>query len=173
MATKYDTQLLNIIEDYAREHGVEEVDLDAVSEWAISKGRYQRPTITMQKQCRKEMADAMRKAKYVDPQGRADVRTKHAVKIKIKGEQKPLIVWVDIRTAKPNTMRESLRQGRKSMGKGAIKHNTYLESYNDNNIFGANIPPFDYNLNVDVAEGNLSDEYNEYDDEYNENENED
>lgn len=165
MATKYDTQLLNIIEDYAREHGVDEVDLDGVSEWAIETGRYQRPTISMQKQCRKEMADAMRKAKYTDAQGRIDVRTKHAVRIKIKGEQKSLVVWVDIRTAKPNSMRESLRQGRKAMANDAIKHNTYLESYNDNNLFGAKLPTFDYNLNMDLAEGKLSDEY---DDEYNE-----
>ncbi len=162
MARSLGVQLLDIIQEYTIEHGVDEVDLDAVSKWACETGRYQRGTISMEKQCKNEMANALRHTRHVDPQGR-EVRTKHAVNIKIKDEQ--MTLWIDIRTAKPNTMRMSFTQNRERIVKDVKRHSVDVDSYNDNNLYGVTIPPYDYNFNVDLEEAKMSGTYNDDDDE--------
>ena len=158
MARSLATQLMDTIEEYMQEHGVEEIDLDDVSRWACETGRYQRHTISMQKQCRNEMARALRQARHTDPQGR-EVRTKHAVEIKYSGEQ--MVLWVDIRTANPNIMRMSFTQNRERIVNDVKRHSTDVDSYNDNNLYGTAIPTYDYNFNIDLEESKMSGTYND------------
>ncbi len=161
MARSLGVQLLDIVEEYMQEHGVTEIDLDAVSKWACETGRYQRHTINIEKQCKNEMARALRQTRHVDPQNR-EVRTKHAVTIKYKDEQ--MVLWIDIRTAKPNTMRRSFTQNRERIVNDVRRHSTDVDSYNDNNLYGASIPLYDYDFNIDLVESKMSGTYNDSDD---------
>ena len=63
--------------------------------------------------------------------------------------------------AKPQHARLSLQQWRRSIsGEGKLHHRT-TESYNDNNVHGAAVPLFDYDLNKDIAEHGMPEEYPE------------
>jgi hypothetical protein len=112
----------------------------------------------MQKQCKREMAIAMRHAKHLDPQKRK-VRSKHPIVIAYEGEQ--LTFWVDIRTAKPDQMEEALKKSWKAIGNDVKRHSIDHASYNDNNLYGAQIPLFDYNYNADAEEARLTGEYDD------------
>ena len=160
MAKSFASQLVELVEEYMQAHQVEEVDLDDVSAWACRTEKYQRPPISMQKQCRREMARALRQTRHIDPQER-EVRTKHAVEIKLKGEQ--FVLWVDIRTAKPNTMRKSFSQNRERIACDVRRHSTDVDSYNDNNLYGATLPLFDYDFNKDLVEAKMSGLYDDGD----------
>jgi hypothetical protein len=113
------------------------------------------------------MATAMRQTRHEDPQGR-EVRTKHAVELKIADEQ--MVLWVDIRTAKPTIMQMSFTQNRHRIANDVKRHATDVDSYNDNNLYGTTVPVYDYDFNKDLLESNMS---GEYDDNYDEDDDDD
>lgn len=155
-------QLQDIVHEYMIEHGLEEVDLDAAARWAVETGKYQRKTISLEQQCRREMARALRSERHIDPQGR-EVRTMHPVRVPeikgVKGEQ--FVLWADIRNATPKHMRLSFSQNRRRILADVKRHKNDVDSYNDNNKHNAVLPLFDYNFNLDLEEGDLPTEYNE------------
>lgn len=151
-------QLQDIVDDYTEEFQVEEIDLDAVSEWAVETKRYQRKIISLAKQCKRELARALRSEHFHDPQGR-EPRKWHPVRISSGPEQ--MVLWVEFTKAKPNHMRISLQQRRQGILGRVRQHKTDLDSYNDNNSFKVTLPLFDYDFNKDIEEGALPTEYPE------------
>jgi hypothetical protein len=149
-------QLQKIVDDYTEEFEVDEIDLDEVAEWAVKTGRYQRKTITIAKQCKRELARVLRTEHFHDPQGR-EPRKWHPVRIKSGDEQ--LVLWMEFAKAKPNHMRISLQQRRQGIYGRVRQHKTDLDSYNDNNSFKVTLPLFDYDFNKDLEEGSLPTEY--------------
>ena len=149
-------QLQAIVDDYMREFKVDEVDLDSVADWAVETGRYQRKTITIAKQCKRELARVMRSEHLVDPQGR-EPRKWHSVRVGTGPEQ--LILWAKFTKAKPPHMRISLQQRRMGILGRVRQHKTDLDSYNDNNSFKATLPLFDYDFNKDLEEGQYPTDY--------------
>ena len=145
----YIKKVSKIIDQYILEHACDEWSMDAIAEWAVETGRYQRPSISTVKQCRRDLARAAQQVMYKDPQGR-EVRRLHAVRQ--NGEGGPSAIWADITTAKPRHMHLSLQQGRQAIVYDAHRHQMILESYNDNNRYGVQLPLFDYNLNPDIDE---------------------
>lgn len=151
-------QLQSIVHDYMEEFGVDEVDLDVVAQWALDTGRYQRKPLDMLKQCKRELSRALRSEHHVDPQGR-EVRTMHPVRVKDGPEQ--LVIWADIRNAKPSHMRVSLQQRRQAILRDCYRHSVDTESYNDNNTFKVTLPLFSYDFNTDLDELKLPTDYPE------------
>lgn len=149
-------QLQDIVDDYCKEFGVDEVDLDAVAEWAVKTGRYQRKTITIAKQCKRELARALRTEHFHDPQGR-EPRKWHPVRVTSGDEQ--MVLWAEFGKAKPNHMRISLQQRRQGIYGRVRQHKIDLDSYNDNNSFKVTLPLFDYDFNKDLEEAALPTEY--------------
>lgn len=123
----------DIVNDYLKETGKIEIDMTEVAEWAFEQKRWDKPFhYDAIKQCARALAQASRDEYYTDPQGRS-VRTKHAARY----EQGWL--WADIKSAPPDHMRLSLQQRRQGV-LGDCKHlKTDLDSYNDNNLHGAQI----------------------------------
>jgi hypothetical protein len=158
MARTYNGQLLEIVKEWMEAEGADVANLDKASEWACKTGRYQRQPISMQKQCKREMAIAMRHAKHIDPQNRK-VRSKHPIEIEYEGEQ--LTFWVDLRTAKPEQMELAFKKSWQAIGNDIKRHSIDHASYNDNNLYGAEIPLFDYNFNADAEEARLTGEYDD------------
>jgi hypothetical protein len=56
-------------------------------------------------------------------------------------------------------MRVSLQQRRQYLLSGCRQHKLDFDSFNDNNIFGANIPQFSYNFDPDMEELSLPTDY--------------
>jgi hypothetical protein len=150
--------LRNIVHEFMKVNRVTEVDLDTVAHWAVKNGYYQRPALTVVKQCKRELAQALRTERITDRQGR-EVRRMHPVRVRDLEEDKQLVIWADIEYAKPNHMRVSFSQRRQGILDHCRQHKTDVESYNDNNMFKARLPLFDYNFNPDLEEGDLPTEY--------------
>ena len=147
-----------IVHEWMIEFGTETVNLEAVAKWAILTGRWKRPPKTQEQVCKDDLARALRSERHIDPQGRT-VRTMHS--IKIEGGDRPLWEWEDIRTAQPERMRIAFSQRRQGILADVLRHKDDVDSYNDNNRHGGQLPLFDYNFNLDIEEGNLPTEYNE------------
>ena len=143
---------------YMQEHGVDEVDLDAVADWIINNEMYKRQPPTMHQQCKGELARALRSERFSDEDGN-EIRRMHAVRI--KKDQEQLVIWADIKTAKPGHMRTSLQQRRQAIKYDCYQHSTDTEWYNGNNQFGATLPLFDYDFNKDLEEMKLPTDYPE------------
>lgn len=143
-------QLQDIVHDYMRQFGVDSVDLETVAEWAVTAGRYRREPMSLVRRCKGELSRAMRSEHFTDQQGR-DVRLMHAARLPF-GEDGSIVVWADIRKAKPHHMEISFQQRRHGIVRDALQHKIDVGSYNDNNTFGATLSLFDYNINKDLAE---------------------
>lgn len=79
MATKFSSDLTQIMEEWAQANGTDIIDVDQAAEWAVATGRYYREPITPEKQCKQDMRRALQQATYIDPQGNK-VRRMHAVR---------------------------------------------------------------------------------------------
>lgn len=97
--------------------------------WAIRQELWAPRRDTLINHCAEQLAEAMREQYYVDPQGRS-VRTMHAARVKLHGEQ--LTLWADIRSAAPGHMRMAFQQRRQQIvGDGRHLKND-VDSYNEN-----------------------------------------
>lgn len=144
----------DIINDYLQETGKVEIDLAEVAEWAINQGLWEKPFLSNAKrQCARALAKAARDEYYTDPQGRR-VRTKHAA----RHEQGWL--WADIKSAPPSHMRLSLQQRRQGVLGDCKQLKTDLDSYNDNNLHGAQIQ-MSFDFREDLQELSMPDKYPE------------
>lgn len=152
----FSQRMQELAHEYMKLHNVDSIELEQVSEWACSTGRYQRRPVSMVQQCRRELADALRVQHYTDPQGR-EIRRMHPVRIATKGEQ--MVIWADIITAKPQHMRLSLAQNRQGILADCLAHSAIVDSYNENNRHDATLDLFDYNFNPDIEEKKLPVDY--------------
>ncbi len=159
MATLY-RKLNDIMNEWAIENGTDTIDVESAAEWAVSTGRYIRAPISPQKQCMQDKRRALQQATYIDPQGNK-IRTKHAVR-NWKGQQTTL--WPDVRTGKPDMMREAFGQSWEGIVNDVKRHAIEKQSYDLNNAYGAALPMFDYDFNPQAEDARMS---GEYDDSYN------
>jgi hypothetical protein len=144
-----------IVKAYIKETKKIIFDMNDVADWAIEKGLWDKPfRNNARKECARALAQASRDEYYTDPQGRR-VRTKHAA----RHEQGWL--WADIKSAPPAHMRLSLQQRRQSIVGDCKQLKTDLDSYNDNNIHGAQIQ-MDFDFNLDLHELSMPIEYPEH-----------
>lgn len=157
-------QMFDIMDDWATETGADAIDVDEATRWALASGLYSRPPITTEQQCKRDMRRALQQATYKDPQGN-DVRVRLAVR-NWKGKQTTL--WPDVRTGKPDMMKEAFRQSWDGIANHVKRHAIEKQSYDINNKYGVALPLFDYNFNQQAEEARLSGEYDgTYDDDEN------
>lgn len=154
-------EILDFAFQYKAETGAEAIDLDALASWAITTGHYKRPPKSMHQRAKEDISRALRSARHQDPQGRT-VRSMHPVPLGVVGEQQPIdFAWVDMRTAEPLQMRAALSYRRNMIYSDVRRHRDDTDSYNDNNLYNAQIPIFDYDFNKDLAEAALPSDYDE------------
>ena len=154
--TKYGWQLLYLYEEYKELTAVEEVNLDDVYEWAAARGLYVEPPSSPSARFKRDLSRALRSQHHVDPQQR-EVRTNLPV-VKRSGP-KAVVLWADQRTAKPPHVHLYLQQSRNGILASCKRHKAINASYNDNNLFNAQIPLFDYDFNKDIEESEFPTEY--------------
>lgn len=155
-------EMVDIMDEWANEHGADAIDVDEATKWALEKGLYTRPPITTEQQCKRDMRRALQQSTHRDPQGN-EVRTRLAVR-NWKGKQGTL--WPDVRTGKPEMMKEAFRQGWEGIANHVKRHAIEKQSYDLNNPYGELLPLYDYNFNGHAEEARTSGEYDDsYDDE--------
>jgi hypothetical protein len=164
---EFHTRMNDIMKEWQIEHGADAVDIDAAAAWAVHTKRYQRLPPTMEQMCKQDMRRALQQSHYIDPQGNK-VKTKHAVKLEVKGEQ--LRLYIDIRDAKPEIMQKSFNQNWERIGNDVKRHSIDKQSYDNNNPYSATLDTFDYDFNQHAEDARMS---GEYDDSYDDDEGED
>ncbi len=138
------------------------IDPHEIAPWAIIRGLWKRPPITPEELLRKELARFLKAEYILDPQGR-QVRKNHAMPVIVKTPEGDRRHWryYDIFHAPEKHMLGSLQIRRRGMVADAVQLDIDWASYNDNNVWGAKLPPIDYNLNLDVEESKLPTDYPE------------
>lgn len=142
---------------YMELHGVTEFDPDDVAKWLVETKQYEETSHNVVKRCKKELTDALRAQHITDNQGR-DVRAMLCARH--KNEQGEFwSIWSPLFLSKPEHARLSLQQWRRSIRGEVLLHDRTTRSYNDNNVHGAQLELFDYNMNKDREEASLPDKY--------------
>lgn len=157
-----------VIQYWQNKNNTHDVDYKAITEFARENKLLPVRTITAEEQIEALLRRAVKAATWKNPKG-------HKVKIYgtprwiIEGELVTLPP-VDMRYAKPDIAKTVLDADYEGMGNDAKKHAISHESYNDNNLFKATLPDYDYNFNHLAQEARES---GVYDDSFDESELED
>lgn len=149
--------LLAIFNEYCIVHGTQTAELRDVFGWALNNNRWEATKKSLWSQFRQEMSRALCEDRIVDPQGRS-VRRYHAAKTDADGNAGYL--WGAIFDSPPDHMQSSLQQRRQRIAKMTIRHKQDTDSYNENNIHGAQLY-FEYDFTADIEESEMPTEYDE------------
>ena len=146
MAT-YREQMLRITELYRDAGRTWPATAREIAGWAIAEGLWVPSPSSIVAQCADHLAQAMREEYYTDPQGRT-VRTKHAARLSVDGEQTTL--WDDIRTADAAFMEMAFAQRRQQILSDCRQLKADVDSFNDNNASGVIVQMiFDFTLDLE------------------------
>ncbi len=151
----YSQRLQDYVNRFREEVHAGPIDLSEVAHWVIREGLWRPPRRSMAKILQRDIARALREEYCDDPQGRR-VRRKHAYRVK-KDEQQQTF-WVDLFDAKPGEIRLAFQQRRRSILGDCRQLHVDVDSYNDNNKFGAQVQ-MSFDFEPDIAELNESTEY--------------
>ncbi len=126
-----------------------------LASWAIRYKFWETPRKNMIELAAKDFAYGLREEVFNDPQGR-QVRKKHAIQETRElpdGNYEQLTLWVDIEDASPEQMEAAFKLRRLQV-LGDCKHlKIDVDSFNDNNRFGARIQmEFDFTRDLEELE---------------------
>lgn len=126
-----DEHLQQLIREFKRETGRQQLTSHELAEWAINSNRYEwKPDRTyIVSQCAKDFAHALRNETFIDPQGR-EVRLNHCV-LEVKGQTK-FAYWESMKSASPDFIERSFQQQRMAILARCRKLNTAFLSYKEN-----------------------------------------
>ena len=127
MLTK-NQQLQRIVREYQKDGQKWPASTADIAKWAVKTRRYDLTGPTLERQCARELAQAMREEYFTDPQGRR-VRAKHPAKVKKNGQQ--MILWDDMRTAPRRHMQMAFQLRRRRITYECKQVKTDVDSYND------------------------------------------
>lgn len=153
----------DILRLWQNKNQTEEINYPAIVKWAIEMGYYQGEPITPEQQLEADLRRVVKRATYTNPQGQK-VRIYGIPRVAFEGEVLTLSP-VDMRVAKPDIAKNVLDANYEGIGNDVKRHSIETKSYNDNNLYGSALPPYDYNFNHIAEEARLT---GEYDDSFNE-----
>ena len=154
-----------IIDLWQKLNNTNEIDYKAITKFAKDKKLVDIQPISIDEQIENRLRQAVKRATYVDPQGRK-VRIFGIPRVMFEGELLTLSP-VDMRTAKPDIAENVQNANLEGIKNDVKRHSIETESYNDNNPFQAKLPFYNYDFN-DVAEEARA--TGEYDDSFDEDE---
>lgn len=155
-------EIEQLIELYRQRHP--ELDGSAlephlVAAWGIQHG-WRRPPLTPEEMLRKDLSKYLQTEYTQDPQGRR-VRKHHAILYTVMTPDgaKRRSQWHTIDEAPAKHMAASLQLRRGYAFSDAKQVELDWSSWNDNNIFGEQLPPMDFDFNKDIEESKLPTHY--------------
>ncbi len=131
-----------------------------IAVWAIQNGLWKPRLRSAVSLCAKEIAEAMRQEYWTDPQGRK-VRRKHAFRgfrELPSGRHEQGVLWGDYLQLKPEQMQSAAQLLRRQICGDCRQLKTDVDSYNDNNDYGARIQML-FDFTDDLAESEQPAEY--------------
>lgn len=149
----------NAAREFMKLHGVSEYDPLEVAQWLVDTGQYSEKPKSKLLRCKAELTDALRVQRMEDPDGN-DVRANLGARYK-NAQGELFSRWAPLFEAKPEHARLSGQQWRRSIRGESLLHDRTFRSYNKHNTHGAQLPLFDYNFNLDIAESQMPDEYSD------------
>jgi hypothetical protein len=155
-------KMLFLLEKYRERFPEEELPIDPrrVTIWAYDEGLWVPKETAPQEILRRKLCRALRHQYKLDPQGR-EVRANFAVVEEVETADGPKrsAQFYPIFKAPPDVVRQALALDRKQALATVQQMKLDFDSYNDNNEFGAQLPPLDLDFNKDIAEMSLPTEY--------------
>jgi len=152
-------RIYDLTRGYMEKHGVEAVDPKKVAHWIAENNLLYRRPYDPIKELGQEISRALAAQYITDPQGR-EVRGMIPIPIDgVNGQRQ--WDWAPIFRARKAEFHLSQQVRRNGIKSGVQQHATDTDSYNDNNIHGGYIEPFDYNFNKDLEEDKFPTEYPE------------
>lgn len=136
--------------------GSDTIDMPAVARWLIDEGHWQRRQKTPEQLCAAEVSKALAHEMRVDRQGRT-VRANYAYLVEANGQR--AWEWATGEQIHPDNFRKAMTHRRNGLVSRAVQHATDVDSYNDNNQWGAQLELYDYDFNADVEESQLPEDY--------------
>jgi hypothetical protein len=136
------------------------IDPGRIAIWAYSTGMWKPKETAPQEVLRRKLCRAFRHEYVEDPQGR-EVRANFAAVEEVMTADGPKRVsrFYPIFKAPPEVVRQALAIDRRQALSTVKQMKLDFDSYNDNNDFGAMLPPLDLDFNKDIEEMSLSSEY--------------
>src|SRR5947209_5832607 len=109
MAGYYD-YLNRLMDEWADKEGLEGIDVERFSDYAIENKLIPRLPLTLKQQTMRDARRALQSATYIDPQGNK-VRSKHAIRnYQMELPNMPKVQYIDPRTAKLDKMELAMEQ---------------------------------------------------------------
>lgn len=155
LALNYSESLQHYADDYFAESGKDRATAREIAIWLIQTGRWEAPPDVTIRQCREDVARAMREQYIKDDRGRP-VRAKHVARIDQGGQQKHL--WADIRTTNRHFMETALQQRRGQIVGDCRQLKFDADYYNTENPEEEPIQLF-FDFTDDLEEAELPTEY--------------
>ena len=137
-----------------------EVEPDRVAAWAIRKGLWQYIPQSPQEVLRRRLSRALRDDYIEDPQGR-EIRAYHPIVKEVMTQDglRRHSTWHPIFTTEPGFIRQAFQLRRRAAFSDVAQLSLDFDSYNDNNIFDAELEAFDFDFNKDLEEMRMPTEY--------------
>src|SRR5436309_548546 len=136
-----------ILEQYQKAHPEEDpalIEPHLIAEWAIKRGIYNRPPMSPEERLRRELSRYLKSEYTQDPQGR-NVRKHHCVIYTVETTEglKRRSRWWVLYNAPPEEIWAAFQLRRAMMVSDAVQLSIDYDSYNDNNLHGANLETID------------------------------
>jgi hypothetical protein len=152
-----------VMEQYYKAHPEEdstEPIPDLIAEWAYKKGIWKRPPVDPVVALSRDISRYLRNEYVTDPQGRT-VRKNHAVFIEVHTPSGPKkrSIWKELFHAPVEHMKASFQLRRRAAFRDVQQLHFDFESYQENNVLGAQLEPMDFDFNKDIEESNLPTTY--------------
>jgi len=157
-------KMLFLVEKFSEAHpeASSPVDPDAVAAWALKTGLYKPPPIDQQQLLRRGIRTALRDDYIQDPQGR-DVHANQPEMVEVMTPKgiRWRSQWYKIFEMPPEKMRAAGALRRRGAFHDVFQIHIDFDSYNDNNIFKAEVEQLDFNFNKDILEATMPTDYPE------------
>jgi hypothetical protein len=136
------------------------IDPRKVARWAVETGMWKPKETPPVEVLRRKLCRALRHSYIEDPQGR-EVRANFAVVEEVMTPDGPkrMSRFYPIYKAPPESVRQALALDRRQALATVKQMKLDFDSYNDNNEFGATLPPLDLDFNRDIEEMDMPVEY--------------
>jgi hypothetical protein len=154
--------MLFLLDKYKERFPEEPLPIDPrrVALWAYDEGLWVPKDTDPREILRRKLCRALRHQYILDPQGR-EVRANYASieEVMTSDGPKRSAQFYPIFKAPPEVARQALALDRKQALATVQQMKLDFDSYNDNNEFGAVLPPLDLDFNKDIEEMSLPSEY--------------
>lgn len=136
------------------------IDPRQVARWAYETGLWKPKETAPIEVLRRKLCRALRKSYMEDPQGR-EVRANFAVVEEVQTAEGPkrMSRFYPIFKAPPDVVRQALALDRRTALATVKQMKLDFDSYNENNEFGATLPPIDMDFQRDVDEMSMPVDY--------------